>query len=180
MTTCLPWTVRRRHWDLGQIYAFQQVLIVQPSERGQFLVGVDYDLMAGPARSVRSSRQHRCSIAEVLLVLLLLRMMRMVMVGGMVIAAATVASGDDHVVIEEVVLLLDDAAHVHLFRGQQDNVADAVHAVRGGYIILAEMSLLQYDQFGRGRGRRGRVGGRWRHDRRRRRRRCCRVAMDRC
>lgn len=168
MTTSLPWTVRRRHWDLGQIYAFQQVLIVQPSERGQFLVGVDYDLMAGPARSVRRSRQHRCSIAKMLLVLLLLlRMMRMVM-GGMVIAAATaVASGDDHVVIEEVVLLLDDAAHVHLFRGQQDNVADAVHAVRGGYIILAKMSLLQYDQLGR--GRRGRVGGRWRHDRRRRR-----------
>lgn len=163
MTTCLPWTVRRRHWDLGEIYAFQQVLIVQPSERGQFLVGVDYDL-TGPARPVRS-RQHR-SIAEMLLLLLLvLRMVRMVMMGGMVIAAG----GDDHVVVDEVVLLLDDAGHVHLFRGQQDNVADAVHAVRGGYIILAEMSLLQYDQFGRGRGRRSRAGG-WRHDRRRRRR----------
>lgn len=38
---------------------------------------------------------------------------------------------------------------VHLFRSQEDNVADAVHAVRGGYIILAQVSLLEHDQLGR-------------------------------
>lgn len=180
-TTCLPGTIRRRHWDLGQIYAFQQVLIVQPSQRSQFLVGVDYDL-AGPARTVHG-RQHR-PVADMLLQrrLLLLRMVMLlvIMMGGMMIGAAAVemigntgaaaaaARGDDHVVVDEVVLR---TAHVHLFRGEQDNVAHAVHAFRCGYIILAEMSLLQYDQFGCGRGRRRRRRrrGGWRHDRRRRR-----------
>lgn len=38
---------------------------------------------------------------------------------------------------------------VHLFRGQQDDVADAVHAFRCGYIILAQVSLLEHDQLGR-------------------------------
>lgn len=38
---------------------------------------------------------------------------------------------------------------VHLFRGQQDDVAHAVHAFRGGYIILAQVSLLEHDQLGR-------------------------------
>lgn len=38
---------------------------------------------------------------------------------------------------------------VHLFRGQQDDVADAIHAFRGGYIILAQVSLLEHDQLGR-------------------------------
>lgn len=38
---------------------------------------------------------------------------------------------------------------VHLFRGQEDNVTDAVHAFRGGYIILAQVSLLEHDQLGR-------------------------------
>lgn len=107
----------------------------------------------------------------------MLLLLAVVMMGGMMIAAvvemtgntatgatATAASGDDHVVVDEVVLRI---AHLHLFRGEQDDVAHAVHAVRCGYIILAEMSLLQYDQFGRGRGRRRRGG--WRHDRRRRR-----------
>lgn len=144
MTAGLPGTVRRRHWDLGQIYAFQQVLIVQPSQRSQFLVGVDYDLMAGPARSVHR-RQYR-SVAD--MVLLLLLWLRMVMVvGGMMIAemtgtGAAAARRDDHVVVVDEVVLR--TAHLHLFRGEQDNVADAVHAVRCGYIILAEMSLLQY------------------------------------
>lgn len=38
---------------------------------------------------------------------------------------------------------------VHLFRCQEDDVADTVHAVRGGYIILAQVSLLEHDQLGR-------------------------------
>lgn len=143
---------------------------MQPSEWGQFLVGVDDDL-AGPARSVRS-RQHGSS-ADMLL--LLRMMMERLLMGGVVIAAAvtkvtassnadSAARSDDHVVVNEVML---GTTHVHLFRGEQDNVANAVHVVCGGYIILAEMSLLQYDQFGRGRARRRRRG-RWRHDRRRR------------
>lgn len=153
---------------------------MQPSQRSQFFVGVDYDL-AGTASTVHG-RQHRPA-ADVLLQRL--RVMMVIMMGGMMIgiaaaaaaatvvemtgntgAAVAVAGGDDHVVVDEVVLRI---AHVHLFRGEQDNVAHAVHAFRCGYIILAKMSLLQYDQFGRGRGRRGRRRGGWRHDRRRRR-----------
>lgn len=38
---------------------------------------------------------------------------------------------------------------VHLFRCQEDDVTDTVHAVRGGYIILAQVSLLEHDQLGR-------------------------------
>lgn len=140
---------------------------MQPSEWGQFLVGVDYDL-TGPARSIRSC-QHRSS-ADMLL--LLRMMMKLLLMGGMVITAVTkmtasadrTARSDDHVIVDEVML---GAAHVHLFRSKQNNIANAVHAVRCGYIILAKMSLLQYDQLGRGRaGRRRR--SRWRHDRRRR------------
>lgn len=115
-----------------RILTFQQVLIVQPSQRSQFLVGVDYDLMAGPARSVHR-RQYR-SVAD--MVLLLLLWLRMVMVvGGMMIAemtgtGAATARRDDHVVVVDEVVLR--TAHLHLFRGEQDNVADAVHAVRCG------------------------------------------------
>lgn len=164
MTTCLSWTVRRRHWDLGQIYSFQQILIVQPSERGQFLiVGVDDDAGPGPVR-----RQHG-SIADRVLLMMVCGMIIVVTIvatGAAVVAVAATAGRNDHVVVVDEVVL--HAAHVHLFRGEQDNVSDAVHAVRGGYIILAELSLLQYHQFGRRRRRRRGQGRGWRHDRRRR------------
>lgn len=133
---------------------------MQPSERGQFLiVGVDDD--AGPGTI---GGQHGTITDRVLLLLMMMRGMTN-MAAAVVTVTATTAGADDHVVVVDEVVLR--TAHVHLFRGEQHNVADAVHAVRGGYIILAEMSLLQYHQFGR--RRRGRGHGRgWRHDRRRR------------
>lgn len=95
--------------------------------------------------------------------------MMLVMRQRMTVTAA--AATGDHQVVTIVQHLM---VRVHLFRRKEDNVADAVHALRGSYIIFAQMSLLQHDQLGRS-VRRG-----WRHRQSRRRRRRGSVAMDRC
>lgn len=96
--------------------------------------------------------------------------MVLVMRQRMAVAAAAAAAGNDQVVTIVQHLMV----RVHLFRRKEDNVADAVHALRGSYIILAQMSLLQHDQLGRS------VRRWWRHRQSRRRRRRGSVAMDRC
>lgn len=59
-------------------------------------------------------------------------------------AAAAGAAGDDQV-IAGVAVKNFMIGRVHLFSGQKDDVSDAVHTFRGGYIILAQMSLLEHD-----------------------------------
>lgn len=109
---------------------------MQPRERRQFLVSV--------------GRQNRCrggSVPDCCVMLLLLLQMVVTTAAGasaaavtvVTMATVTVAAGDDHVVVDDVVFGFD----VHLFGREQDNVANTVHALRRGYIILAEMSLLQ-------------------------------------
>lgn len=95
--------------------------------------------------------------------------MVLVMRQRMAVAGAAAAGNDQVVTIVQHLMV-----RVHLFRRKEDNVADAVHALRGSYIILAQMSLLQHDQLGRS------VRRWWRHRQSRRRRRRGSVAMDRC
>lgn len=95
-------------------------------------------------------------------------------------ARAATAASDDQVVADGAAAVKDFMVRrVHLFRCQEDNVADAVHAFRGGYIILAQVSLLEHDQL----GRLLLLVLLWRHYRRLtcyRRRGRGSVAMDRC
>lgn len=136
----LPWTVRRRYRYLGKINPLQQVLVVQPRQRSQFFVIRSNPVYNHPIGSQRSRRGPNC----------------MVLVMGQLMAGAATAAGDDQVVADGVAVAGATASvkdfvigRVHLFRGQQDDVADAVHAFRGGYIILAQVSLLEHDQLGR-------------------------------
>lgn len=76
----------------------------------------------------------------------------MMLVMGQLMAGAATGTGYDQVVaVAGAAAAVEDfvIGRVHLFRGQQDDVADAVHAFRGGYIILAQVSLLEHDQLGR-------------------------------
>lgn len=133
---------------------------MQPSERGQFLiVGVDDDAGPGPIGCQHGSIADRVMVCGMIIVVTIVTT-----AAAMVTVTATAGRNDHVVVVDKVVL---HTAHIHLFRGEQHNVADTVHAVGGGYIILAELSLLQYHQFGRRRRRRRGQGRGWRHDRRR-------------
>lgn len=65
-----------------------------------------------------------------------------------VAAAAAATACDNQVVATTSTIVYDFMVRVHLFGRQQHNVADTVHSFRCSYIILAQMSLLQHDQFG--------------------------------
>lgn len=107
---------------------------MEPRQRSQFLVvaasdAVDHHPVGGEGRSCRSD--------SVVLVM-----------GQRVSVSAAAAAGDDQVVATASTAVDEFMVRVHLFSRQEYNIPDTVHAFRGCYIILAQMSLLEHDQLG--------------------------------